>query len=126
MHRRTQHRAGVLSLLACLLVAAIPTSALPQQGTAPQRHRVQRPARTSGLRLDGDHHHEEVPHHLFPHGNQEDPPGADAAILAVGVPPVPVLEGGDEQAPSVVVQFGNRFLLFPPGRSPPISPLTIL
>lgn len=128
MKRRTQLWISSLPLLAFLLAAGTPTPApaVRHQGTSQQRHRIQRPTRTSGVRLDGDHHHEETPHFLVPKGSQEFPPGAMAAMPAAGALPFPVFVEAGAAVPLVVVQASSRFFLFPPGRSPPTSLLTTL
>lgn len=128
MKRRTQLWISTLPLLAFLLAAGTPAPApaVRHQGTSQQRHRIQRPTRTSGVRLDGDHHHEETPHYLLPKGSQEFPPGALAAVPAAGAFPLPLLEDAGVAVPPVVVRVSSPSPLFPPGRSPPRSlPITL-
>lgn len=126
MKRRTQLWISALPLLAFLLAAGTSAPAVRHQGTSQQRHRIQRPTRTSGVRLDGDHHHEETPHYLLPKGNQEFPPGAMAAIPTAAALPHPVLVDAGTAAPPLVLPPSSRFPLFPPGRSPPASLLNTL
>lgn len=120
MRRRTRLWVSLLPLLACLLAVRTPASAVRSQSPSSNRNRVQRPARSGGVRLEGDHHHEETPHTLVPReqghdGQADDTVGLIAAFVYLGVPAMRACE----TSPRPVRKRTSGVHLTPPGRAPP-------
>lgn len=120
MRRRTRLWVSLLPLLACLLAVRTPASTLRSQSTSSNRNRVQRPARSGGVRLEGDHHHEEIPHILVPreqgHDGQADGAiGLIAASVHVSAPAMTACE----VSPQPLRKKAAGVRLTPPGRGPP-------
>lgn len=120
MRGKTRFWLSLLPLLACVLAVGTPTPALRGQSQSSNRSRVQRPARSGGVRLDGDHHHEETPHFLVPR-EQEQQGGAESPLAAVTAeqnrqePPGPGL-----LIPAMVpAGVSSATRLTPPQRGPP-------
>jgi len=83
MHCRARTLVSLLPLLACLLTLGTPAPAVrSHSSTGQNRSRIQRPVRANA-RVDGDHHHEEVPHIFVPRdagdGDTKISPSADSA-----------------------------------------------
>lgn len=121
MRRKTRLWVSLLPLLACLLAVRAPASTHRSQSHSPNRNRVQRPARSGGVRLDGDHHHEETPQVLVPreqgrdgHGDGAD--GLTAACPEMGTP----ASWSCTDSARLVFKRKPAFHLTPPGRAPPV------
>lgn len=120
MRRRTRVWVSLLPLLACWLAVRTPAPALRGQSHSSNRSRVQRPARSGGVRLDGDHHHEETPHFLVPR-EQDQQGGVDSSLAMVAAeqvrlePPAP----GFLILATVPASVSSAERLTPPQRGPP-------